>query len=91
MQYLFIGGEADGQRIDVNPNYPQISIPIRQYTPISMYPGRYRADATEIKHELYRREAIHFGPNDRIEFFVQIDLTPRQAMERLMAHYAPSL
>lgn len=94
MQYLFIGGEADGQRIEISLDCHDISIPIKQYMPISLdWPPKYSAVAeTTIKHERYRREAIHFFALDvRIEFFVQVDLTPHQAIERLLAHYAPAL
>jgi hypothetical protein len=91
MKYLFIGGEADGQRIDADHTYREVRVPIRQYIMVPMNPDDYAADATGIKYEIYRREVIHFGPGDRIEFFVHADLSPLEAMERLLAHYAPTL
>lgn len=78
MSTLFIGGPADGKRVDV-PNEPYIRLPIEN---AFRYPGDM------IRTQTYRREMLD-TETGRLVFYVAEPLTAFEVIKKMIENYKP--
>lgn len=83
---LFIGGPADGWRIDISPADETVDIPINPHPP-AFTPDRSVLDAVTEPTYTYKREIVRFDTGEGVPVYIPLDWNTQRLFDELLMGY----
>lgn len=85
---LFVGGPADGKRVEVPNNVTTVMVPINPHPP-TFTPDSAVLSATTMPKCGYKQEIITVG-NEQYRVFIPMDWNITRLIEELLLNYKPT-